>query len=177
MKTRFLPLLTTLTLAGFSSTVLAVQVSVEDISKQIFTCDHSNPLLSQTPQGTCLGSPDATLRITVTLDPNDNPNVLDNVHVVVQSNGENFQYNTKSDGTPEGSKRWKKFFVNGLVGASPLVSSYQHGPWDTDKSSITRDVTLGEFYSQKGAKVYIGVRANDTAGFAPDSIKEVYEVR
>jgi hypothetical protein len=177
MKTRFLSLLTALALAGFSSTALAVQVSVEDVSKQIFTCDHSNPFLSQTPPGTCLGSPDATLRITVTLDPNANPNVLDNVHVVVQSNGENFQYNTRSDGTTEGSKRWKKISVNGLVGASPLVSSYQRGPWDTDKSSITRDVTLDEFYSRKGTKVYVGVRANDTAGFAADSIKEAYEVR
>ncbi len=177
MKARFLPLLTALVFTGFSSAALAVQVSVEDVSNKIITCDHTGPLLSTLAPGTCLGSPDATLRITVTLEAHDNPNALDNVHVVVQSNDENFQYNTRFDGTEEGSKLWKKISVNGLVGASPLVSSYQRGPWDTDKSSITRDVTLGEFYSQKGAKVYVGVRANDTAGFATDSIKEVYEVR
>jgi len=177
MKTRILQLLTTLALAGFSSLALAVQVEVEDVSNKVITCDHANPFLAQQPAGACWANPEATLMVTVKLEAKDPANALDNIHVVIQSNGENFQYNTQPDGTEEGAKLWKKININGLVGTPPLVSSFQRGSLDTDPSSITRQVSLGEFYHQAGAKVYVGVRANDSAGFTADGIKEVFEVR
>ena len=175
MKTRFLHLLSAFAFVGFSSATLAVQVIMEDVSNKIITCDHAIPLLSTLPPGDCLAEPDATLMMTVTLETNENPNLLDNIHVIVQSNGQSFQYNTRSDATKEGSKRWKKLSVGGL-GTVPFTASFHRGPFDTDKSSIIRYVSLDGFYLKKGAKVYVGVRANDTAGFAKDSVKKAFEV-
>lgn len=177
MKTRIFQLLIILTFAVFSPQAFSVEVDAEDVSNKVITCDHSNPFLAKQPDGACLAEPDATLMVTVKLEAKDQANALDNVHVIVQSNGEYFQYDTRSGGTQEGAKRWGKISINGLMATPPIVSSFQRGAWDTDPSSITRQVSLGEFYHQKGAKVYIGVRSNDSAGFAADAVKEVFEVR
>jgi hypothetical protein len=170
MKTSLFQLLTVFSAASFSTAALAIHVSVEDISNKVLTCD--SPLLTGQPSGTCIAASAATLWITVTLEDGDNPNSLDNVHIVVQSNGHTFQYSPWSS---DATQLWSEFSVNGLMVTTPIVASFQRAAFDS-KDSVSRQVHLGDFYSQKGSKVYIAVRANASAGFTSDSIKEVFEV-
>ncbi len=94
LKKRLLYLLTViLALSGYPA-VYAIEIIAEDVSNKVVSCD--SPLLEGKPPGTCIAIPDGTLFITVTLEEGDNPDILDNMHIAIRSEGRNYQYQPKS---------------------------------------------------------------------------------
>lgn len=160
-------ILTLIALAGLACESLAVQFAVTDISKQVATCN--SPLLVNARPGSCLVVPDGTLWVTASLEPSDKPNALDNLYIAIESGGQYYQYQPTVN--PNSSTLWQKIPANVLQGASPFMPSFQRLPFETN--IVGRKVSLGQFSSQKGAKFYVGVRANDSAGFMPGSVKEL----
>ncbi len=160
-------LLTIIALAGLASESLAVQFTVTDISKQVVSCN--SPLLANARPGSCLVVPDGTLWMTASLEPNDKPNALDDLYIAIESGGQYFQYQPMV--SPDPSALWQKIPGSRLQGVSPFMPSFQRFPFETNV--VGRKVSLGQFSSQKGAKFYVGARANDSAGFTPGSVKEL----
>ncbi len=171
MKTVFVRLLAALSLAGFTSWAMAVQFSVEDISNRVVTCD--SPLLVNARPGSCLVVPSGTLWVTATLEAEDQPDVLDNLYFVFQDNGRFFQY--RSDANVAPTERWQETSIDGSAGMPPLASSSQRFPFET--TAVGRKVNLGHFSSRKGAKLFIGVRSNNSAEFARGTVREIFTVR
>lgn len=162
-------LITTLfALTIFSSTTTAVQVSIADATNQPPQCGYENhPFLKP---GECGHVPKGTLSVTVTLDDSEKLEMLDNVHVVIENNGEYFQYKTL------GGSGWEAIKIDGLTTSPEFKTSYNRFPPNSPFRFSTREVYLGEFY-EEGTKVFVGVRANDTAGFVEGSIKEAFIVQ
>ena len=164
-------LLAALSLAGFTSWAMAVQFSVEDISNRVVTCN--SPLLVNARPGSCLVVPSGTLWVTATLDAEDQQDVLDNLYFVVQENGRFFQY--RSDANVAPTERWQETSIDGRAGMPPLAPSSQRFPFET--TAVGRKVNLGHFSSRKGAKLFVGVRSNNSVGFTAGTVKELFEVR
>ena len=171
MKTAFMRFLTALSLAGFTSWAMAVQFSVEDISNRVVTCN--SPLLANARPGSCLVVPSGTLWVTATLDAEDQPDVLDNLYFVVQENGQFFQY--RSDANVAPTERWQETSIDGRAGMPPLAPSSQRFPFET--TAVGRKINLGHFSSRKGAKLFVGVRSNNSAEFTRGSVREIHTVR
>ncbi len=156
-----------LALSGYPA-VYAVEIIAEDVSNKVVSCD--SPLLEGKPPGTCIAIPDGTLSITVTLEEGDNPDILDNMHIAIHSEGRNYQYQPKSTS----SELWGEIPEEHLQGKILLTDSIP--PFSFETHSVGRQIHLGRFASIPGTKVYVGVRANYESGFMPGMIQKVFEV-
>jgi hypothetical protein len=159
-----------LSLLWYSTAVLATEASAVDISNKVLTCDSS--LLAGQPAGACLVAPNGTLFVTVTLEAHENADVLDNLHVVIYSEGRYYEYDPIM--SRPNTNLWKEV-SNDKLQAKLFTSSFQKMPFET--RGIARQIALGDFATKKGAKVFVGVRSNKSSGFEPETVKEVFVIK
>lgn len=162
--------LITAVLIMFSSVTLAVQVTVEDISNQAPQCYDGSNKNSPLKRGDCYTVPKGTVQVAIQLEENEPLELLDNVHVIIESNGQFLQYGTR------GGPTWEAVSIGGLMTSPELKTSYSRFPPDAPHRVSIRDIYLDNYYT-KGTKIHVGVRTNDSAGFLQGSVKEAFEVR
>lgn len=166
----------------FASHTMAVQVSVKDVSNVDITCDMTSPLLNivsikdlPIPANTklCAGHGPAILEVRIDLEGDEKYELLGNIHVVIENNGQFFQYSDSR------KPSWEPITIKGLMTTPELKASYFQFPasaFKTPPRSAKHAIPLQKFYT-KGTKVYVGVRANDTAGFLEGTVKEAYVIQ
>ncbi|MEQ1637171.1 MAG: hypothetical protein ABL903_10795 [Methylococcales bacterium] len=155
---------------ALSSITMAAQVTVIDVTNQPPQCYDGKGNYPGLKVGECGITQKGTLHISVKLEGNEKPEILDNIHLVIEQNGQFFQYGTM------GGPTWEPVSIKGLMTSPPLKSSFTRFPPNSPATVFDRDVYLDTYYT-KGTKVYIGVRANDTAGFIDGSVSEAFVVQ
>lgn len=155
---------------SFTLPALAVQFSAEDASGRIVTCQ--SPLLANLPAGTCITIPDATLVLTVTLDPGEDPAILDEVDYVVVQGGKAYHFNP--DASRPAAERWQPLesVPTDLSVLAFELPSTQRFPFES--SYLWRMVPLGPFYGQKGVQVFVGAKDGESRGYLPSRVKMVF---
>lgn len=160
-----IPLLTALlAFAVLPPVAMAYQATVEDWSGQPFC-----PVKTDRNCGMFYGP--GGLGVTIKLDEGESPELLNNVHIIIEHKGQFYQYKSIHSGV------WEAISIKGLMTSPELKASLGRPPWEDPKSrELSRQFPLHEFYAV-GTKVYVGIRANDTAGFLDGSIKEAFEIK
>lgn len=132
-----------------SQSAHAVQFSVQDVSKQVITCNSA--LLREFKPGTCIVVPDNTLAITATLDTGEDASVLNELYLAVLHQGKYYKYDGKAGGR---GNKWKAASASEVANASE--PSIVRAPFETD--SVARYIALGDMAGKKGAEMYVGVK-------------------
>lgn len=154
-------LTTLLALTLLSPLTMAYQATIEDVSGQ---CD--SDVTSQ-----CANFGNSSLMVTVKLDDGEPAELLQNIHVVIESKGQFYQFQTV------GGAKWIPISIKGLMTSPALKASFNLLPgMGLNSREMSRQTPLYEHYTV-GTKVYVGVRANDTAGFLEGSVKEAFVVK
>lgn len=162
-KLHLLSALFTFTIA--SPVAMAYQTVVEDWSNRP-VCTVNAPC-SPINEGMLHGY--SGLVVTVKLNEGESPALLDNIHIVIESKGQFYQFQT--NGT------WEAISIKGLMTSPALKTSFGRPPWESkDSRVLVRQFPLYEFYVV-GTKVYVGARPSDAAGFLEGSIKEAFVVK
>ncbi|MCX7086601.1 MAG: hypothetical protein NTV00_00950 [Methylococcales bacterium] len=148
----------------FSSITMAYQVTVTDGSGKPVYCPKPD---SKTTD--CWTNPPGTLLVNVKLDTGEKEELLDNVHVIIDHQGQFYQFQTQGE-------MWVPVAINGLMTSVPLKTSFRRPPWNLNSVFVEQQVPMEQYYT-KGTKVYVGARTSDMAGFVEGSVKEAFVIQ
>lgn len=164
--------------AMLAAPAFALQLTAADVSNQIVSCD--SPLLHDKPAGSCLANPADTLVVTAKLDAGDDPSMLNLVYVLLRKGGQTYLYNGDPTAPAAmgqaGIGRWKRTsmaFDTTLVAAD--ASTFVRAPFETD--TVSRQVSIADIKSLKGAEVWVGVRKADGTVFPAGASKKVFTLK